>query len=62
MWNPQVEDAYDKLAPYYEESLKYIVPTLSFSDAQNKQIRSTMADINTFVEELSLIHILISSI
>lgn len=51
MWYPQVEDAYNKLAPFYDESLKYMIPALPFSDAQNKEIRSTMADINTFVEE-----------
>lgn len=51
MWAPQVEEAYNNIAPFYDESLKYIVPDLPFSDAQNKEIRSTMADINTFVEE-----------
>lgn len=51
MWAPQVEEAYNNLAPFYNESLKYIVPPLPFTDAQNKEIRSTMADINTYVEE-----------
>ena len=51
MWAPQVEEAYSHIKPFYDESLKYIVPPLAFTDAENKEIRSTMADINTFVEE-----------
>ncbi len=51
MWHPQTLEAYENIEPFYEESLEYTVPTLPFTDEQNKKIRSTMADINTYVDE-----------
>lgn len=53
MWAPETEEAYERLEPYYEESLEYTLPTnLPLTDAENKEIRSTMADINTYVDEM----------
>ncbi len=53
MWHPSTVASYENSEPYYNDSLKYKVPSLTFSDADAKTIRSTMADISTYVSEMS---------
>ena len=53
MWHPSTVASYENNEPFYEESLKYKIPSLTFSDADAKKIRSAMADIGTYVEEMS---------
>ncbi|MCL2318560.1 MAG: hypothetical protein FWC45_00625, partial [Treponema sp.] len=51
MWNPLTEQAYKRIEPFYKASLAYRCENLPFTDAENKQIRTTMADIQTYVDE-----------
>lgn len=53
MWHPSTVASYENSEPFYNESLKYKVPSLTFSDADAKTVRSIMADINTYVSEMS---------
>lgn len=53
MWDPTTVKAFDANKPFYQDSLKYKMPTLTFSSDQNSKIKTTMADIDTYVMEMS---------
>lgn len=53
MWHPSTVASYANNESFYNDSLKYKIPSLTFSDADAKKIRSVMTDISTYVEEMS---------
>ncbi len=53
MWHPATVASYENNEPFYTESLKYKIPNLTFSDADAKTVRSIMADVTTYVEEMT---------
>ena len=50
-WEPLTFEAYNRVEPFYKASLEYKCENLPFTDAQNREIRTKMADITTYVDE-----------
>ena len=50
-WEPLTFEAYNRVEPFYKASLEYKCENLPFTDAENREIRSKMADITTYVDE-----------
>ena len=50
-WEPLTFEAYNRVEPFYKASLAYKCENLPFTDAENRDIRSKMADITTYVDE-----------
>jgi len=49
--NPEVVACRNAMDQYKQDTLDYILPDLAFSNEDNDIIRSTMAEINTYVDE-----------
>ncbi len=52
MWHPLTTEAYKRIEPFYDKSLPYVVQALPFTDAESRAIRSKMADITTYTDEM----------
>lgn len=50
-WEPSTFEAFNRIDPFYNASLEYKCENLPFTDAENREIRSRMADITTYVDE-----------
>lgn len=52
MWHPLTTEAYKRIEPFYNKSVPYVVQALPFTDAESRAIRSKMADITTYTDEM----------
>jgi putative aldouronate transport system substrate-binding protein len=52
MWNPNTADAFKMIEPFYNNSIKHVVPTLSFSQEDSSTVRQMMNDIKTYTDEM----------
>ena len=51
MWHPSTEAAFNAIYPFYEESLRFLVPNLPLTEDEERRIRNIMADVDTYVDE-----------
>jgi putative aldouronate transport system substrate-binding protein len=51
-WLPETAESYTHIDPYYLDSMDWLVESLPFTEAESQTIRSKMADISTYVDEM----------
>ncbi len=52
MWNPLVEESFNRIEPYYTKSLAWKCENLPFTTAESKEIKGKMDDITVYVDEM----------
>ena len=50
-WHPNTEAAFLANEPFYNDSIRFLVPNLPLTEADERRIRNLMADIDTYVDE-----------